>query len=255
MNLSLHQKFQKAGSLLCFSVLLMISGCSTYQTPGAGFNVGNLSKADEDIATLMKREPAAPFPARVALARVQASGYYSRNNQCYGRGQFCVVTTRDIETEQDLERLTQLPMVGGIASMSRILLPSELKSIKDLRLAAASLKTDLLLVYSIDTHFNVESTDIGPLGLISLGFLPNKKAHVTTTASVVLFDVRSGYVFGTAEATATEQQRATFWSSEDAIESSRLKTEAEAFHKMIGELEKLWKGVIDQHAAIKPIGG
>jgi hypothetical protein len=146
-------------------------------------------------------------------------------------------------------------MVGGIASMNRILLPSELKSTKDLRLAAASLKTDLLLVYSIDTRFNIESNEIGPLALISLGFLPNKKAHVTTTASAALFDVRSGYVFGVAEATATEQQRATFWSSEDAVESSRLRTEAEAFHKMLGEFEKLWKGVVEQHAATRPIGG
>ena len=255
MNLSFRRKLREASSSLCLVALLTIAGCATYQTPGAGINVGNLSKADEDIAELMKREAAAPFPARVALVRVQATGYYSRNNQCFGRGQFCVVTTRDIETEQDLERLTRLPMVGGIASMNRILLPSELKSTKDLRLAAASLKTDLLLVYSIDTRFNIESTEIGPLGLISLGFLPNKKAHVTTTASAALFDVRSGYVFGVVEATATEQQRATFWSSEDAVESSRLKTEAEAFHKMLGEFEKLWKGVVEQHAAAKPLGG
>ena len=255
MTLAFSRKLQARGIPLCFALLLMLSGCATYQTPGAGINVGNLSKADEDIAELMKREPGAPFPARVALVRVQATGYYSRNNYCYGKGQFCVVTTRDIETDKDLERLTRSPMVGGVASMSRILLPSELKSTKDLRLAAATLKTDLLLVYSIDTRFNVESTEIGPLGLISLGFFPNKKAHVTTTASAALLDVRSGFVFGTAEATATEQQRATFWSSEDAVESSRLKTEAEAFQKLLGELEKLWKGVVEQHAATKPIGG
>lgn len=253
MKISDKRKLQEAGHSLCVALLLIISGCVSYQTPGAGINVGNLSKADAEIVELMKREPAAPFPARVALVRVQATGYYSRSNQCYGAGQFCVVTTRDIETEEDLAKLMRLPMVGGVVPMSRILLPTELKSIKDLRLAAATLKTDLLLMYSIDTQFNVESTEIGPLGFISLGFLPNKKAHVTTTASAALFDVRSGYVFGAAEATATEQQRATFWSSADAVESSRLKTETEAFHKLLGEFEKLWKGVVEQHAATKPL--
>ncbi len=253
MNISYKRKSQEIGHSLCLTFLLIISGCASYQTPGAGINIANLSKADGEIVELMKREPAAPFPARVAIVRVQASGYYSRNNRCYGNGQFCVVTTRDIETEEDLAKLTRLPMVGGVVPMSRILLPTELKSIKDLQLAAARLKADLLLVYSIDTQFNVESTEIGPLGLISLGFLPNKKAHVTSTASAALFDVRSGYVFGAAESTAMEQQRATFWSSEDAVESSRLKAEAEAFHKLFGEFEKLWKGVVEQHAATKPL--
>ncbi|WP_052700432.1 hypothetical protein [Methylocucumis oryzae] len=196
----------------------------------------------------MQREPAAPFPSRIALARVQSTGYHSFNNQCYGEGTFCIVTTRDIETEQDLDRLGRLPMVSGIAAMSRILLSEKLQSIKDLRLAAASLKTDMLLVYSIDTRFNVESTDIGPLSIISLGFLPNKKALVTTTASAALFDVRTGYVYGVAEATATEQQRATTWSSEQAIENSRLKTEAESFQKLLSEFEKLWQDVVAQHA-------
>jgi hypothetical protein len=225
----------------------LISGCATYQTPGAGVNVGNLSQADADIAEIMKREPAAPFPSRLAVARVQSTGYSSRSNQCYGKGAYCVVTTRDIETEQDMDRLGRLPMISGIAAMSRILLPETLASVKDLRLAAANLKTDMLLVYSFDTRFNVESTDIGPLNLISLGFLPNKKARVSTTASAALFDVRTGFVYGVAESTAIEEQRATMWSSEDAIESARIKTEAESFQKLLGEFEKLWKGVVDNN--------
>jgi hypothetical protein len=94
-------------------------------------------------------------------------------------------------------------------------------------------------------RFNVDSADIGPLALISLGFLPNKKAYVSTTASAVLFDVRTGFVYGVAESTAMEQQRATMWSSEDAIESARLKTEVESFKKLPGEFERLWKGIVE----------
>lgn len=234
--------------LIMAALALCMAGCATYQTPGAGVNVGNLSQADGDIAEVMKREPAAAFPSRIAMARVESTGYSSRNNKCYGKGAFCVVTTRDIETDQDIERLGRLPMIAGVAAMSRILLPDTLNSIKDLRLAAANLKADLLLVYSVDTRFNVESTDIGPLALISLGFLPNKKAVVSTTASAALFDVRTGFVYGVAEATATEQQRATMWSSAEAIDSARLQTEAESFQKLLGEFEKLWKRVVEEHA-------
>jgi hypothetical protein len=107
----------------------------------------------------------------------------------------------------------------------------------------------MLLVYSMDTGFNVENTDLGPLSLITLGFLPNKKARVTATASAAIFDVRTGFIFGVAEATATEQQRATFWSSSEAIDSARLAAEANAFQKLIGEVEKLWGGVVATHAA------
>jgi len=100
-----------------------------------------------------------------------------------------------------------------------MLLSGEVNSAKDLRLGAAALKADLLLVYSIDTRFHVESQDIGPLALMSLGFLRNKKAHVTATASAALFDVRTGFVYGVAESTATEEQRATVWSSQGAVET------------------------------------
>lgn len=230
-------------------ILLLTTGCATYTTPGAGVNVGNLATADEDIAEIMSREPAAPFPARVALARIQANGYRTTSNSCYGRGQYCVVTARDVERESDFEALGGLPMVAGIAPLNRILVPETLRSIRDLRVAAANLKTDILLVYTFDTRFNVESTDIGPLQLVSLGFFRNKKAHVTTTASAALIDVRTGIMYGVAESTSTAQQSASVWSSEEAIDKARIQTEMESFRSLMQEIKKLWKSVVETHAA------
>ena len=87
----------------------------------------------------MHREPGRNdrrrVPARLAVARVQASGYYSRSNTCYGSGRYCVVTTRDIEPEAAFERLSKLPQVAGLALMNRMLLPGKLTSAKDLRQA------------------------------------------------------------------------------------------------------------------------
>lgn len=231
------------------ALVLAFAACSTYQTPGAGINVGGLSKADEDISAVMKREPASPFPVRLAIARVQSPGYYTRNAHCYGKGRYCLVTTREVETDEDFERVARLPLVSHIAPMNRMLVSEQIDSVRDLRLGAAGLKTDILLLYSIDTRFNVDSTDIGPLALISLGFLPNKKAHVNSTASAALIDVRTGFIYGVAESTAREDQRATVWSSDEAIERSRLKAEATAFRGLLSEVEKLWEGVIDEHAA------
>lgn len=236
---------------LAAALAALLSGCATYTTPGAGISLQDLAKADTDIADLMKLEPAAVFPARIAVARVQASGYYSHSSTCNGTGRYCVVTTRDVEPEESYDRLSKLPLVSAVALMNRLLLSAKLTSAKDLRQAAASLKTDLLLVYSLDTSFNIENTDVGPLALVSLGFLPTKKAKVTATASAALFDVRTGFVYGVAEATSTETQRGTFWSSSEAVDSARKKAEADAFRKMIGEIEKFWADVLRTHVRVR----
>ena len=45
----------------------IMQGCATYTTPAAGVNITALT--DDDIAELMKVEPASAFPARVAVTR------------------------------------------------------------------------------------------------------------------------------------------------------------------------------------------
>ena len=230
-------------------ILFLFTGCATYTTPGAGVNVGGLAAADEDIAEIISREPASPFPARIALARIQAKGYYTSSNSCYGKGQYCIVTARDVEGESDFDALAGLPMVAGLAPLNRILVPETLGSIRELRVAAAKLKTDILLVYTFDTRFNVDSTDIGPLQLVSLGFFRNKKARVTTTASAALLDVRTGFTYGVAESTSTAEQSASVWSSEEAIDKARIQTETESFQSLTQEIQVLWKSIVETHAA------
>ena len=69
----------------------------------------------------------------------------------------------------------------------------------------------------------------------------------------MLIDVRTGYVYGTAEATAEEHKRANIWSKRNAVESSRLSAEEQAFDDFIDEFGTLWKGVVDIHAATQPV--
>lgn len=223
------------------------AGCATYKTPGSGVSIPNLEEADADIKQLLEVQPASPFPARVAVVGVQSPGYQSLTNRCSGGGQFCVVTTRDVEPEAAFATLSAMPEVADLALMNRLILPSNFESTRDLRRAAATLKTDLLLVYSIDTGFNVDSTEIGPLALISLGLLPNKKARVTSTASAAIFDVRTGFLYGVAESSTTEEQRATIWTTSAAIDTARRKAETTAFQNLVGEIEKLWTRLLKTH--------
>jgi hypothetical protein len=241
---------------------LMVAGCASYVTPGAGVRVGDLSKfdtdiakadtnvakVDTDIAEVLKREPTASFPAHIVIARIESPGYYTRRAQCVGRGRMCVVTTHEIETDKDFDRIASLPMVADAAPIGRLLLPEQIDSVRDLRLGAARLKADMLLVYSIDTRFHVEAGDLAPLELVSLGFFPNRKARVTATASAALFDVRTGFVYGVAESSATEEQRTTIWASEDVIDHARLRAEGAAFQGLLSEYEKLWQRLVRKQA-------
>jgi hypothetical protein len=223
-------------------------GCATYVTPGGGAKLTELSQADWDIEKAMSRRPAAQFPARIAMIRVQAPGYKSYGNSGYGTGRYSVVTTRDIEEESHFDRIKSLPMVAAVASINRLLLPAELDTDRPLRQAAASLQADILLLYTLDTSFHIDETNLGPFAVITLGFLPNKEAIVSATASAVLYDVRTGFIYGLAESTARERQRANVWSTQGAIDSSRLRAERKSFEQLLDELTKTWKGVRDEHA-------
>jgi len=226
------------------------AGCASYVTPGRGVSMASLTGVDADIATRMKREPAALFPARLAVVRVQAPEYRSYRTDGYGQGAYSVVFTKEFEREEDYARLGKLPMVGGVGCINRLLMPRDLRTDHELRLAASSLKADLLLVYTLDTSFRIDQHDVGPLTLISLGMAPSQEAKVTATASMALFDVRTGYVYGVADGTARDTQLASAWNSSEAVDTSRLRAEGQAFRNMLDQFEKTWTGVVAQYAGV-----
>ncbi|NJC40305.1 hypothetical protein GGQ87_000563 [Brevundimonas alba] len=240
--------------LVLLACVALLCGCSTYTTPGAGVSLAAISENDGDIAAAFQREPAITFPARLAVARVAAPGYRSGSNNSVGTGAFGIVTTRDIETDESFARLGAMPQVLAVAPVSRLLVPANLGTTRDLRAAAAQLRADALLVYTIDTRFRTESADVGPLQTIALGFLPTRKAVVNATCAFMVIDVRTGFVYGTGETTATEDQRSNLWGSEQAIEAARLRAERRAFEDGLGEVARLWTSILQQHAGARPAG-
>ena len=228
-----------------FIIAIFISGCATYTTPGGGVQLSDL--AETDINELMSKKPAASFPANISIARIQAPGYQTYRLSSYGAGRYSVVTAREIESESDFQYLSQLPQVEGLAPLNKILLPTNLDSIKSLREASARLKTDILLIYTFDTTFHAGEQKFAPLNVISLGVLKNKKVTVTTTVSAAFFDVRTEYLYGLSEATAKESKHASVWSTSSTVDDLRITTEKSAFQKLLPEIEKTWSGIISQY--------
>jgi hypothetical protein len=243
---------EKTTKISCALLSIVLGGCATYMTPGTGVSIPEITTPS--VAEAMARKPAATFPARLVIVRVQGGGYESYSNQSYGRGRYSVVTNRDVETEADFARLAAMPEVAAVGGVNRLLLPGHLNSADDLRQTAGALQADIVLMYTVDTTFRTDTKQIGPMQLVSLGFFPNKKAKVSSTCALAFMDTRTGYIYGVAESTAKEEQRSDLWNTQEAIERSRARAERAAFIAALGEAEKLWGSIVSRYGG-KAVGG
>lgn len=264
-SLALIVRTPRAHAVLIPATLTLLSvalaGCASYAAPGgpadlravgvANQELQRAAQTDGSVVQALDKRPLARFPTGIAVARLQAPGYESQTARGWGTGAYSIVTTRDVERPEQVERLAKLPMVLGVAPLNRLLLPPHFKTDLELRQAAASLHADVLLVYTLDTTFRVEDK-AAPLTVLTLGLSPNHKAYVVCTASAVLMDTRNGYVYGVAEATDRQDQLASGWTTDSAVDDARRRCEAKAFDKLVGELEQAWAGVVRNYA--KPAG-
>jgi hypothetical protein len=129
----------------------VLTGCMAYIPPSGRADLAAMSGiTDPGMAESFAAKPMAQFPAGIAAIRVQAPGYHSYSTDQQGgvfNGRnYSVIVVKEAEDEADFKRLEQLPDVAGIISISRLLLPPQLRSEKDLREAAARLKADMVLL-------------------------------------------------------------------------------------------------------------
>jgi hypothetical protein len=264
LNGSVFRPFSRLAALAASGALAIgVVGCASYAAPGGPADLAVMgvkpqlaadraAQTDTSLQERFDRKPLAKFPAAVAVVRVQAPGYRSRTAASFGDGAYSVVTTRDVEKDEQFERLAKLDMINGVAPINRLLLPGRtLHSDAELRQAAATLQADMLLIYTLDTSFYVRDM-AKPVSIVTLGLSPNQQARVTTTASAVLMDTRNGYVYGLAEASDSYNRLASAWTNADAIDAARIKTETAAFGKLCDALEKTWGQVVTRYA--KPQG-
>ena len=236
-------------------LLLLVTGCASYTTPGRGapmelFGASlqeQRSKTDQGVQTILDKRPLASFPAGVAVARVQAVGYQSRSNCGFGTGQYSVVTTRDVEADADISRISAFPMLRGLATLNRLVIPDTLNSDLELRQAAAKVHADLLLVYTVDTQF-LELDRSNVLTAFTLGTLTTANVRIISTASAAILDTRSGYVYGLAEGTERREQQRNAWKTEDEVDRDRRDTESRAFAKLVANLQTTWGGIVHEYA-------
>ncbi len=229
-------------------ITVFTSGCASYIAPGAKADLQAFAPANIQEGFAVKAS--APFPASIAMVRVQAADCSNHNirqtGAASGSGRYSVITTKEVEDDVYLDRVAKLPKVLGTVAINRLLLPPKLESDKEIREAASRLQADLIFLYTFDTAFH-NTDQAKPLTVITLGLSPTRKISVTTTASALLMDTRTGYIYSAYETTTKAGTLSTSWGSSDAADESRQRSEKEAFSKLIGEFEMSWPKLLDKH--------
>lgn len=235
-------------TLLIFGVAFLLAGCATYIPPGAKADLQLFAPPDIQAGFAVK--PSNPFPASVAVMRVQAptyTNYYIRQRGGnYGSGRYSVILTKEADEDSQLERPSTLPQFAGVVTINRMLLPERLESDREIRGAASRLQADLVFLYTFDTSFF--DTDVAkPLTVITLGLSPTRKISVATTVSALLMDTRTGYIYSAYEVTERSQTFATSWGSSDSADEGRRANEKVAFKKLIDEFMTSWLKILERH--------
>jgi hypothetical protein len=194
-------------------------------------------------------KPAADFPASIAAVRVQAPHYQSyytqREGGVYGQGRYSVITVKEIEEDADTQRIAKLPQIGGLISISTLLLPSNLQSDRELREAAARLKADMVLLYTFDTSFHDNDASVA-LTVVTLGLSPTRRVFVRVAASALLIDTRTGFIYAALEANEKRQITTNAWESRETADRARRDAEKSAFKALVAEFERNWPQIVER---------
>lgn len=227
--------------IACTLLAVALVSCSSYVTPGRQADLSTFTNPSVKKAFVAK--PAIKFPANIALVRVQAGGYRSESTTGQGQGAYSVVTSRDIENEADIDTLNNLPGVDNVVTLNRLLLPKNLSSDLDLREAAAKLQADAILLYTISTDFRDDDL-IPPLTVLSLSILSTSKYRIQSTASAVLMDTKTGYIYGALEEASDKQGVDFIFNGSDA---ARKKAERAALDKLLASFDPFWRRIYAKH--------
>jgi hypothetical protein len=229
------------------AAVVLCSGCASYIPPSGRADLTAISSPAMQESFAAK--PAAVFPASIAAVRVQAPDYHSfytdHEGGVYGTGRYSVVTVHELEEDADLQDITKLPGVGGFITISRLLLPQQLDSDLPLREAAARLKADMLLLYTFDTSFHDNDAPVA-LTVVSLGLSPTRKVFVRVTASALLMDTRTGFIYAAFETNEKRELQSNVWESGQTADRARQAAEKAAFEKLVDEFKNAWPSIVER---------
>ncbi len=220
---------------------LSSAGCASYTTPGGPARLAQIG-GEEPVEA--ERQPSPQFPMHLVVARIQAAKYRSYTAAGLGQGHFSVIAAPDRPDGAERQAMANWPQLSGVAMLDPALLPPKLETADDLRLAAAKMQADLLLIYTVATVFQVDGHSAAPAADLPLRRKPHSDAQVRSTASLAFVDVRTGFVYGRAETGATLPGVAEVWTSAEALDAKRQEAERQALDALWPEAQRAWTNIV-----------
>jgi len=246
-------------------VVALLGGCySPYLTPyepatlhpflstgGIGSGAEGMSGADTTsqnaIAAALAVRPEARFPANLALARIQ--GVVRQSSETSAPA-YVVESASSGEETIDVDRMRNLPGVSGFAMINSLLVGANEVTPEDLRKAAARIHADMLLLYTFSMDSTIRDV-LPPLSFVTLGIAPTQSQDVVLTASAVLIDVRSGFVYGTLQVMEDGSTLSNAWNTWEAKKRRGAKLEKAALDKMLDEFALMWPEIVRTYSVQK----
>ncbi len=134
-----------------------------------------------------------------------------------------------------------------IGTLNRLLISPRLTSDVQIREAVAKLQADAVFLYTFSTSF-WDKDKLPPLTLLTLGLAPTRTYEVFSTASALLMDARTGYIYGVFEGSDGESGRATVWNNKSAMEGARKKAEGDAYEKLLEAFVSRWPQIYERYS-------
>ncbi len=247
-------------ALLVFLVVFGLAGCTTYVTQttsgqdylsqyptqmGEGA-AGSASDLNQEVREVAAVEPLLRFPARIGLAKLH-------------NGQMVNLAPEEAEVwaavrERLGEGFGEFVPVSALIAESVYTAPEGINSksakevIRKLRLGAARQHLDAILVYEVFSETNRKTlpTAVSDWTIIGAYFVPSREVEVVGYANALLLDVRNGYPYGTASASATEKDITTAVASWDMRSDLEGKTHVGTAVQLVPEVEKMMAELMAQ---------
>lgn len=206
-----------------------LTGC-LYDTP-ATYSLPMTQGTSGAIQDTPDARPTVRFPARVAVARIESS-----------HGGFRMIPETDVEQSGHAEAAAVLPGVAGIVSLNRVALVGTVKSYRELDAEARKVGADLLAVYRFETSDRTGDLFV-PLSIATLGLAPTSSFTTSATATLMVRDARTGYLYGVMEESATNKGVTAGMDLYNATERSKRKAKEAALDKLTANLPAFWGSV------------
>ena len=229
------------------ALVAMLSACTqVHTTSGADYlaryeSVSNDGQIDGAIREAAAVEPILSFPARIGLAKID------RGRLVGLRPSELELWTEISERHQDLGEFVAIsPLVAEFASdhrqRERPSLVGDIQAlVKKVRLGAARMHVDAVLIYGVDSSAHRDSTPLAFFDVTIIGgaILPTRRIKANAVANALLIDVRNGYPYGTATAEAESSELSVTWGAGGRTRDAGARIVLDAVRKLAPEVEKM----------------